>query len=294
MPVLLHPAIPKVRRCIYRALAVLDAIVPWRRQVMILAYHGIGHDEWRFSASFDDFCRQIERVMAAGYRPVTLEMVFNHINTGMVLPKKSFAVTFDDGYRDILLVKHFLAKRGIRPAVFVLAEPEVAERAELGTGRQFLSAREVLELHAAGWEIGCHSATHADFSRLNTKALEYEVITAKRQLETDLGLSIRYFAYPKGFHDGRIRAAVERARYAGALSMDDGFIGRKTNVFAVPRIGVDRTHTEAEFSSIFLPSAIRFRQMVKAVLAGIRVLRLWLGRMRQTPAFSGDRKYKAS
>lgn len=273
MTLLLHPAIPKIRRYIYQILAVLDGIFPWRRQVVILAYHGIGRDEWRFSVSFNDFCRQIEQVMAAGYQPVTLEEVFAYIETEATLPKKSFAVTFDDGYRDVLVVKHFLAKKGIHPAVFVLAEPEGAERQELGTERHFLSRGEIFELRAAGWEIGCHSTTHADFSELSAEALEREVVTAKQYLEDHLGFTIRYFAYPKGFHDSRIRATVQRAGYRGALSMDDGFIGPKTDPYAVPRVGVDRTHAEAEFRQAFLPTVIFFRRGVKWGLRGVAFLR---------------------
>lgn len=294
MPVLLHPAIPRVRRYIYRALAALDVVLPWRRQVMVLAYHGIGRDKWRFGVSFDDFCRQIEQVMAVGYQPVTLEEIFRHIETGIALPKKSFAVTFDDGYRDILLVKHFLAKRGIRPTVFVLAEPDAAERKELGTRREFLSTREVLELHTAGWEIGCHSATHADFSELDAILLEREVSLAKSTLESNLGLTVRYFAYPKGFYDSRIRAVVKRAGYAGALSMDDGLIGRKTDGFSVPRIGVDRTHTEKEFGYIFLPSVICFRQAVKAVLGYARTFRLQIDQLKRSSLLDKNQKYKAN
>lgn len=291
MSVLLHPAIPKIRRHTYRVLAVLDVFFSWRRQAIVLAYHGIGRDKWRFGISFDDFCRQVERVMAAGYQPVTVADIFACIEKGVSLPKKSFAITFDDGYRDILLVKHFLAKRGICPTVFVLAEPESAIRNELGTNRQFLSSREVMELHAAGWEIGCHSATHADFSKLDRSALEREVARSKNILDKNLGLNIRYFAYPKGFYDSRIRAAVKKAGYVGALSMDDGFIGPSTDTFAVPRIGVDRTHTDEEFDYIFLPLAIRFRQSVKAALASTRALRLRSGRLL---ALLGSRRYKAS
>lgn len=294
MSLLLHPAIPKVRRYIYRALAALDAVFPWRRQVIVLAYHGIGRDEWRFGVSFDDFCQQIDRVIAAGYTPVTTGEIFRHIKEGAVLPKKCFAVTFDDGYRDILLVKHFLAKSGVCPTVFVLAEPEVAERDELGTGRQFLSTREMIELHSAGWEIGSHSATHADFSKLDTTALGREVARSKGILEKKLGLDIRFFAYPKGFHDGRIRGAVKAAGYLGAFSMDDGFISQSTEMYAVPRIGVDRTHTGREFDFIFLPSVIRFRQFVKATLTSVRALRLRINRLRRPLSPFGDRKYKTS
>ncbi len=272
--ILLHPAIPALRRTIYRVLALLDAMFPGRRQTVVLAYHGIGRDQWRFGVAFDDFCTQIERLLALGFRPTTLDSVYEAIEKKEKLSGKSFVVTFDDGYQDILLVKRFLEKRGVRPAVFVLAEQEEADRSELGTGRQFLSLHEILELHAAGWEIGCHSASHADFSKLDVDALEREVVSSKKVLEEKLGFSIRYFAYPKGFHSELIRATVKRAGYRGALSMDDGFIGTTTDPYALPRVGVDRTHTMEEFSRTFLRPVIGFRLLVKAVLQRIQSIDL--------------------
>lgn len=272
--ILLHPAIPALRRSVYRTLAPLAMLFPGRRQTVVLAYHGIGRDQWRFGVTFDDFCAQIERVLALGFRPTTLDSVYEAIERKEELPGKSFVVTFDDGYKDILLVKRFLEKRDIRPAVFVLSEQGGADRTELGTGRQFLSQHEILELHTAGWEVGCHSASHADFSKLDAEALEREVVSAKKVLEEKLGFNIRYFAYPKGFHSELIRATVKRAGYRGALSMDDGFIGSTTDPYALPRVGVDRTHTMEEFGRTFLWPIIGFRLLVKAILQRVQSIEL--------------------
>lgn len=266
MTLLLHPFIPKVRRFVYRALALVERVLPWREQTVIFAYHGIGSDEWRFGVAFDDFCAQIEHLLATGFRPVTLGAVYQAMAEGERLPGKTFAVTFDDGYQDILLVKSFLEVRGIQPAVFVIAEGERALQSELGTDRPFLALHEIRELQAAGWEISCHSATHADFSKLDAARLVREVTAAKSVLETRIGSAVRYFAYPKGFHTREIRALVKAAGYAGALSMDDGFIGPETDPYALPRVGVDRTHTLEEFGWIFLPTVIRFRSLVKVLL----------------------------
>lgn len=273
---LLHPAIPKIRKRLYRALALVDWIFPWRHQTIVLAYHGIGRDSWRFSVQFDDFCAQIEYLITEGFRPVTLETVHTAIEKGKRIPGKSFAVTFDDGYQDILLVKHFLRKRGVQPTVFILAEPMMADREELGTNRRFLLDHELIELSAAGWEIGCHSATHTDFSQLDAEELEREVVAAKSLLEARLGTAVRYFAYPKGFHNASIRAAVQKTGYRAAFSMDDGFIGRATDLYALPRVGVDRTHTLDEFRTIFLHSVIAFRMAVKALLRSAQILSRFL------------------
>lgn len=271
--ILLHPALPKVRRYIYSILACIDRVFHRKNSIIIFAYHSIGNDNWRFGVALDDFCLQIRHLIGTGYIPVTLDDVIAHIRQGLSIPAKAFVVAFDDGYRDILLVKDFLNEQGIRPALFVLASPEQARRSELTTDRPLLSWEEIRNLKAAGWLIGCHSDTHADFSKIAAADLSSETLSAKRKIELNIGEPIKYFAYPKGYYNEAIHKAVREAGYRAAFSMDDGFIGRSSDLFALPRVGVDRTHTGDEFPYIYQPSAISFRRLVKSIVAMMHQLR---------------------
>ncbi len=51
-----------------------------------------------------------------------------------------------------------------------------------------------------------------------------------------------------------------------ALSMDAGFINQKTDLFKVPRVGVDRSHTFMEFKYIFSPSVIRIKKLTGGII----------------------------
>lgn len=81
------------------------------------------------------------------------------------------------------------------------------------------ATREVLGL---GMEIGSHSVTHSDLTRVDDVALEREVTESRRQLEEHCGVPIRSFCYPFGRFDPRSRRAVARAGYA---------VGRTTMAF---------------------------------------------------------------
>ncbi len=252
-----------IRRCVYLFLAGIDRFFGRRvPMIVIFAYHSIASDKWRFSIDHDVFEKQIEHLLSVR-QPVTLSEVRKHITGECPILSPSFVICFDDGYEDILSVREFLHEKGVVPSVFVLSDSEHASIGELGTRREFLSSGEICELYSMGWEIGCHSSTHGDFWAMSPEKIREETVGAKQKLESELGFSIRFFAYPKGRYTDVVKAAVRDAGYDLALSMDDGFLSTETDLFAVPRIGVDRTHSMREFTMLFTSSAVQFRKMVK-------------------------------
>lgn len=68
---------------------------------LILCYHRIHDDNHSYlrPTKVSDFERQM-RYLKKVYHPVPLEQIVQHIQDGGPLPKKSVAITFDDGYRD--------------------------------------------------------------------------------------------------------------------------------------------------------------------------------------------------
>lgn len=255
-----------VRRCFYNCLRYFDRLLPRRSdKVIIFSYHSISQDNWRFSVDPNVFRDQIELLLSK-YSPITLSEAEEFLRGSRAIKRPSFVLTFDDGYRDILTVKNFLHEKGIRPAFFVLSDTSRSDGDELGTNREFLSDSEIRKLHGLGWEIGCHSATHGDFWAMPESRLRQETVEAKTSLEKRLGVPVRYFAYPRGRYTEAARRLVLEAGYTLALSMDDGFLSRKTDPLTVPRIGVDRTHSLSEFSAIHTDAAILFRKAAKKII----------------------------
>ena len=250
------------RRFIYLSLSFMNRLTIKQNTVFILSYHSINKDKWRFSIDYDEFVRQVDYLLKY-FEPVNLDDIYLFIRGKKSIEKSSFAITFDDGYEDILKLKNYFRKNGIRPAFFILSDNVNANRKELGTDREFLNKEEVESLVSDGWILGCHSATHCDFSALGREKIYKEVVNSKKQLEKKLRRKVDYFVYPKGKYSKEILDIVKKAGYKLALSMNDGFISKETDLFTIPRIGVDRTHSYNEFKTLFLPSVVIFKNLIK-------------------------------
>ena len=107
-------------------------------------------------------------------------------------------LTFDDGFANLMEIAPLIRKYDIKPAIFILSDPESANKTELNNDEKLLTVEEIIALHKNGWTIGCHSATHADFSILNQDEAKKQIIGSKLRIENKLGIKIDYFAYPKG------------------------------------------------------------------------------------------------
>lgn len=255
-----------VRSMTYRALGRLDLL---RGRVnpgpFVLCYHSVSSRGWRFSVRLEALRDQLEELTAT-HTPITACQLEDFVRGSARLPDRSFAVTFDDGYRDVLDGEPLCRSLGVRPTLFALAHPERASADVTEAGLEFLSYAELRHLHEAGWEIGCHSSTHPDLTVLSESDLTSEVFEAKQRLEAVLGDEVRYFAYPKGRYNARVAAACAAAGYQLAFSMDDGVLRSGANGFALPRIGVDGSHSLAEFRCLMSPLPVALRGTAKFIL----------------------------
>jgi peptidoglycan/xylan/chitin deacetylase (PgdA/CDA1 family) len=121
----------------------------------------------------------------------------------------------------------------------------------LGEGRRaMLSAAEVREVAAAGIEIGGHSHTHRELDRLRPPDLAEEVATCTRILEDALGVRLRSFAYPFGYHHAGVRRAVREAGYTSACEVGHLPSSTVDDPFALRRWIVPRDIGMAEFRQL--------------------------------------------
>lgn len=261
-------AITSIRRASYVLLGSIDrTLIKSQSQIVVLSYHSVAHDTWKFSIDRSMLMKQIS-YLQKHYSILSLDSLNQFIKNKTTITKPSVVLTFDDGYKDILTMKDFFKKKNITPALFILANPKKPNLKELGTKRTFLSKREIISLHKAGWEIGCHSATHSNLAELSDKELYQEIVASKRSLEKDLGIKINYFAYPRGKYNAAVLEMVKKAKYKMAFTMDDGLITPGVAPLMLPRVGIDRTHTFAEFKTAFSPSVIRLRRTIKMTPIG--------------------------
>ena len=219
--------------------------------VSVLVYHSISNDNTIVDVTPRQFLEQI-LFLKKYYKFITLDAVVAHIKGIHKITRPSIALTFDDGYHDLIhAVVPFLKREHVPAAVFVLSCPKEANRKELENDKKLLSLTEIKKMSKRGWTIGCHTATHPKLSNAKIN-IKHEVIQAKKCLEKNLGIHINYFAYPKGIYSSQIINFVKIANYKAAFAFESGFISPKTNLYAIPRIAVDHTHSIEQFTSLLM------------------------------------------
>lgn len=117
-------------------------------------------------------------------------------------------------------------------------------RAELSS--RMLTWEQVRIMQGAGVEFGGHTMTHPAVSRLNTKALDEELVESKGLLEERLGKEVRHFAYPFGKSADcglEASAILERAGYQSAVTTIGGVntFGSKRYELARVSLGEERS-----------------------------------------------------
>lgn len=115
-------------------------------------------------------------------------------------------LTFDDGGKSVHQYGlPIMAAAGIPGTVFMVTDA-IGGSFE---GRPMMSAADLRDLQGNGWEVGSHSQSHADFSRLSPQEADQELRGSKAALEA-IGINITSFAYPWGRDDqADVAAAAE-------------------------------------------------------------------------------------
>lgn len=237
------PALPLERpdrrtRQQMRAAAELPLAVANR--VPILMYHVIGDGPNTLFVSETDFRRQMEYLAHAGYHAVSMAQVAAAFRGDGRLPEHPIVISFDDGY-----VSAYTA------ALPILEEFHLAGTFYIVTGfvdqPRYLTWEQVLALDRAGMEIGSHTRTHPDLTKLGAKGLELEVAGAKQELQKRLGHVVEAFCYPTGAYSDAVVAAVRKAGYTSATTTRPGLATRQQDPMLYTRVRVWRGESLPSF-----------------------------------------------
>lgn len=175
------------------------------RIIPVLMFHEVGYLETKeFSDSNYILKASLESKMlylsANGYTTITMEELYDNWTRGTRLPEKPVVLTFDDGYAShFTYVKDVLERFNAKATFYIVQD------------RLFMDIKDrnldgVKALHAAGQEIGVHSYSHPDFSKMTYDEIYKEVLTSKNFLEENLGIKMTTFSYPYGnYNDAALK-----------------------------------------------------------------------------------------
>lgn len=166
---------------------------------------------------------------------------------------KSVAITFDDGCEtDLITAAPVLRECGFHATFYVTAG---------FVGKPgYMSRPQVLELSSLGFEIGCHSMTHAYMNDLNPSDLRREIWEAGKELENMIGRKVEHFSCPGGRYNPRALDSARKAGYRSLATSHAHSNSPSTNPFLLGRVAVTRDLDDPTFGRVCKGEALKMMQ----------------------------------
>jgi peptidoglycan/xylan/chitin deacetylase (PgdA/CDA1 family) len=215
--------------------------------VPIILYHHINVPvtNLRFYVTHELFDEQLELLSEQGYTTISTQTLVAAITKGADLPPRPIIITFDDGNIDTYTTAFPIMKKyGFTGVIYIVGSYVGAE--------QYMTADQIKEMAAAGWEVGSHSMTHSDLTLIDPEKARYEIVNSKKHLEKMLGVPVNTIAYPFGNSTASLNDYAYGAGYIAGMSLGNGSSHGAGNLFVLQRLDVKGTYNLDQFT-LLLP-----------------------------------------
>jgi len=207
--------------------------------VPVLFYHHIeplataqrlGHAQ--LTVDSDYFDKQMAYLSASGYRSLSVDELVDALINHRELPAKSIVVTFDDGYDDNYAYAFQILKKYNISGNFMIPTGLV-ENKGYTTWSQLKEMAGNPLMH-----IYNHTWSHASLGGAGKDKIEYEIVTANKQLEDNLGKRVSIFTYPYGSYNQLVIDVLREHGFTAAFSTINGTMQCQSYIFALRRTNI--------------------------------------------------------
>lgn len=208
---------------------------------VVLVYHHVS-DETPASTSVkpEVFRQHLDFLADNDFNILPLGQLAEAMERGQLLPPRSVALSFDDGYISVYTeALPLLEARGWPFTVFVttqyLDQP----------GSVHMNWEQLRDLEMRGGTVGNHSTDHEHLIRRRDgesrrawlKRVKVNIESAQAALERQLRQPLRAFAWPYGEFDAPLEQLLKRLGYVG-LGQQSGPVGPQSSLQSLPRFPV--------------------------------------------------------
>ncbi len=207
-----------------------------RPYIPVLMYHYVRHVDkgadplgYNLSVTPEQFAAQLAWLAANGYETVRMDAVAACVRGEGPCPARAVALTFDDGYMDAYTAALPLLQQYGFDATFYIVSGFIGQPNYMGWD-------ELRALRDAGMEIGAHTVSHPDLTRLGLADARAEIAQSRAALMTELGMPVLSFCYPGGRLNPDIAAIVRDAGFTSATTTMQ--TGPQSDPFTLPRLRI--------------------------------------------------------
>ena len=222
---------------------------------LILMYHRVAElrAAERYTVSPRQFARQMRYLCDRHYNIITISALMDWFAGRSSVPNQSVIITFDDGFLDTYeQTCPVLRDLGFHATFFIITgligkiNTWMTSRGEPSAA--LMGWRELESLKQYGFEVGSHTVTHQDLSKINLDQARDEINGSKQALEGRLGEPVQFFSYPFGRYTTQIRELVREAGYQAACATATGFVDPTEDSYELRRIEVAGTDSMRTFA----------------------------------------------
>ncbi|MGA9526775.1 MAG: polysaccharide deacetylase family protein [Terriglobales bacterium] len=196
----------------------------------------------RYILPLETFRTQMSWLKDQGWRGLNVSEAL-HFSAPSNSSQPCVCLTFDDGCEtDLIAAAPVLREHGFHATFYVTAGFLCVPG--------YLNEQQLRDLDRMGFEIGCHSMTHAYLSDISHEELKREIVDAKNKIEQILGHPIEHFSCPGGRYDQRALDMARRAGFKTVANSDFHANSAATNVYELGRIAIMRDLQISRFSAI--------------------------------------------
>lgn len=230
--------------------------------IAFLMYHELGLPErapcrpdrgyTRYVVPASDFRAQMERLAGEGWHGRSVTQAMESFGD------KCVCITFDDGCEtDLISAAPLLKRLGFGATSYITVD--------YLNKPGYLSHAQLRELHAMGFEIGCHSLTHPYLTDIDNDQLRQETAGAKDRLEHIIGARVDHFACPGGAWNARVAQAVTHAGFRTMATSRTAVNFPATDPFALSRVAIFNGMSSDEIAAICRGQGLRGTRVKQAV-----------------------------
>lgn len=167
----------------------------------------------------------------------------------ITIATKNVIISFDDGYQSVY--KELMAHEDLNYSQYLLFLPagkmgyknDWDQTGEL-SGHPIMTWESAFELHKLGVRIGSHGLDHLDLTKLPDRELENELKESKGLIEEKINGPVESLAYPFGYFNDRVIAAVKAAGYKEAYTTCDSILQGRGNPYRKRRVEITGTEPD--------------------------------------------------
>jgi len=208
---------------------------------VIIMYHSVGSPEStldgygsKLNVSPAAFEKQMKFLHDKNYKVIPLELFVKKIKNNEKIPRKTLAITFDDGLKNNFTNAYPVLKKYNFPATIFVATDFVGRK-------KFLSWQDIRIMQEDNISIGSHTRSHRWLPAFDPKALKEELAVSREVLEKRTGKKITLLSYPLGGFDDKTKKIAEEIGYIGAVATNPGMSHPADDPYALKRIRISMT-----------------------------------------------------